>query len=210
ARRAGRPQAHAHLAGGARVALGGVAGSGLLADQHVAQALEVVQRIVDRQHGAAGKAEDEIHTLSLQALQHDPRPSLFHDRLPPWGPRDGPHTPHRSARPGTAGSPLVNRSFTSGLLHGRPEMAPIPPTARHAPAQPGRPSSTAPSRAASCRGQAFGAPSAEASRVRMRAWAALSRAIGIMNGEQETYVMPTLWQNSTDDGSPPCSPQIPT
>ena len=46
--------------------------------------------------------------------------------------------------------------------------------------------------------------------MRMRAWAALSRAIGIMNGEQETYVMPTLWQNSTDDGSPPCSPQMPT
>src|SRR2546422_4598781 len=43
----------------------------------------------------------------------------------------------------------------------------------------------------------------------MRACAALSRAIGIMNGEHDTYVMPTLWQNSTDEGSPPCSPQMP-
>ncbi len=39
---------------------------------------------------------------------------------------------------------------------------------------------------------AFGAPSADASRARRRACAALSRAIGIMNGEQDTYVMPTL------------------
>jgi hypothetical protein len=38
----------------------------------------------------------------------------------------------------------------------------------------------------------LGAPSAEASRVRMRACAALRRAIGIMNGEHDTYVMPTL------------------
>jgi hypothetical protein len=38
----------------------------------------------------------------------------------------------------------------------------------------------------------LGAPSAEASRTLMRACAALSRAIGIMNGEHETYVMPTL------------------
>src|SRR5437660_6261577 len=63
-----------------------------------------------------------------------PRRSLLHARPPPWGPRDGPHTPHRSARPATAGSPLVDRCFTSGLLHGGPEIAPIPPplgTPRH-------------------------------------------------------------------------------
>ena len=42
------------------------------------------------------------------------------------------------------------------------------------------------------------------------ACAAASLAIGTRNGEQETYVKPSLWQNSTEDGSPPCSPQIPT
>src|SRR5438105_2750659 len=67
-----------------------------------------------------------------------PRRSLLHARPPPWGPRDRPHTPHRSARPGTAGSPLVDRCFTRGLLHGRPETPPLPPTAPHAPAHPAR------------------------------------------------------------------------
>src|SRR5438105_15924187 len=76
-----------------------------------------------------------------------PRRSLLHERPPPWGPRDRPHTPHRSARPGTAGSPLVDRCFTRGLLHGGPEIAPIPPTARHAPPHPARPPSLAPPRA---------------------------------------------------------------
>lgn len=41
------------------------------------------------------------------------------------------------------------------------------------------------------------------------ACAAARRAIGTRKGEQETYVSPSLWQNSTDDGSPPCSPQMP-
>ncbi len=42
------------------------------------------------------------------------------------------------------------------------------------------------------------------------ACAAANLAIGTRNGEQDTYVKPTLWQNSTDEGSPPCSPQIPS
>ena len=111
-----RHQAHAHLAGRPRVALGGVAGGRLLADEDVAQPLEVVQRVVDRQHGAAGQAEDEVDTLALQTLQHDSRPWQFHSTI----------------------------SYV------------------------------------------LGAPSAEASRSLMRAWAALRRAMGIMNGEHDT------------------------
>ena len=44
----------------------------------------------------------------------------------------------------------------------------------------------------------------------MFAWAAASLAIGTLNGEHETYVNPMLWQNSIVEGSPPCSPQIPS
>lgn len=40
--------------------------------------------------------------------------------------------------------------------------------------------------------------------LRMLACAAARRAIGTRKGEQETYVSPILWQNSTDEGSPPC------
>jgi hypothetical protein len=44
----------------------------------------------------------------------------------------------------------------------------------------------------------------------IEAWAAASLAIGTLKGEQLTYVKPALKQNSTEAGSPPCSPQIPT
>src|SRR3989344_9294720 len=45
--------------------------------------------------------------------------------------------------------------------------------------------------------------------LRSAACAAANLAIGTLNGEQETFVRPILWQNSTEAGSPPCSPQIP-
>src|SRR5262249_37054338 len=57
-------------------------GGRLLADQDVAQPLEVVQRVVDRQHGAAGQAEDDLHALALQALQNDSRPWQLQFTLP--------------------------------------------------------------------------------------------------------------------------------
>ena len=44
----------------------------------------------------------------------------------------------------------------------------------------------------------------------MEACAAARRAIGTRKGEQLTYVSHALKQNSTEAGSPPCSPQIPT
>ena len=83
---AGRPrgdEAHADPAGRARVALGRVAGGRLLADQDVAQPLEVVQRVVDRQDRAAGQAEDEIDAFPLQTLEQDPRPWQLHGFLRP-------------------------------------------------------------------------------------------------------------------------------
>ena len=79
---------------------------------------------------------------------------------------------------------LAPGSFTlTSIYSGAPKWPPNPPRS----GRPGR--AVAPlddSR------HAFGAPSADASRARRRACAALSRAIGIMNGEQDTYVMPTL------------------
>src|SRR5438105_2841373 len=62
-----------------------------------------------------------------------PRRSLLHARPPPWGPRDRPHTPHRSARPATPGPPPVARSSTRAPLHGRPDLAPLPAAPRPAP-----------------------------------------------------------------------------
>src|ERR1022692_1619896 len=42
------------------------------------------------------------------------------------------------------------------------------------------------------------------------ACAAAKRAIGTRKGLQLTYVRPRRWQNSTELGSPPCSPQMPS
>lgn len=42
------------------------------------------------------------------------------------------------------------------------------------------------------------------------ALAADNLAIGTLKGEQLTYSKPIIWQNSMDDGSPPCSPQMPS
>ena len=61
-----RRHAHADPAGGVRVAAGGVPGALLVADQHVAQLLRVEKRVVDRQHGAAGDAEDDVDVELLQ------------------------------------------------------------------------------------------------------------------------------------------------
>ena len=45
-------------------------------------------------------------------------------------------------------------------------------------------------------------------RLPSAAWAAANRAIGKRNGEQDTSSSPTSWQNETEAGSPPCSPQM--
>ena len=72
-RRTRGDQADAGPAGRPGVALGRVPGGRLLADEDVAYALEVVQDVVDRQHGPAGQAEDEVHAFALQALEQYPR-----------------------------------------------------------------------------------------------------------------------------------------
>ena len=69
---AGTRSGHADpdLAGGVRVAAGGVAGALLVADQHVAQLLRVEQRVIDRQHRAARNAEDDLDVEFLQRPDH--------------------------------------------------------------------------------------------------------------------------------------------
>jgi len=70
---------------------------------------------------------------------------------------------------------LAPGSLTDSSILGAPTWPPIPPRSR----RPGK--AVAP---LGC--YALGAPSADASRARRRACAADSRAIGIMNGEQDT------------------------
>ena len=61
-----RRHAHADLAGGVRVSTGGMPRALLVADQHVTQLLRVEKRVVDRQHGTAGDAEDDVDVELLQ------------------------------------------------------------------------------------------------------------------------------------------------
>ena len=70
---AGGHQHHARLAGGAGVALGGVGRALLVAHQDVAQARLVEQGVVDRQHRAAGIAEQVGHALVDQGAHDDLR-----------------------------------------------------------------------------------------------------------------------------------------
>ena len=65
---AGRDQHHADLAGRAGIAFGGVHRAALLAHQDVLDLLLLEQLVVDRQHGAAGVAEDVLHALVGQRL----------------------------------------------------------------------------------------------------------------------------------------------
>ena len=63
--------ADAHLAGGARVALGREGRVLLVPHQHVADVV-VVERVVQRERDAAGIAEDAIHAFPDQAFQQHP------------------------------------------------------------------------------------------------------------------------------------------
>ena len=64
-------QRHAHLAGGARIAIGCVHGGLLVAHQHVLDAFLLVQRVVDVEHRAAGVAPEVLDPLGLQAANED-------------------------------------------------------------------------------------------------------------------------------------------
>ena len=64
--RAGGHQAHAHLASGQRIALGGMAGGLLVAHEHETELRAVVDLMVDGQDRAAGDAEDVLDAEILQ------------------------------------------------------------------------------------------------------------------------------------------------
>ena len=64
-------QRHADLAGGARVAVGGVHGGLLVAHQHVLDRVLLVQRVVDVEHRAAGVAPEVLDAFGLQAADED-------------------------------------------------------------------------------------------------------------------------------------------
>ena len=69
-----RPGGHEHdpdLAGRACIAFGGMDGAALLPDQDVTQRVLLEQRVVDRQDGATGIAEDEFYALVHQRLEDD-------------------------------------------------------------------------------------------------------------------------------------------
>ena len=68
---AGGDQHHARAAGRAGVALGGVGRALLVAHQHVAQARLMEEGVVDRQHRAAGIAEQVGDALVDQGADHD-------------------------------------------------------------------------------------------------------------------------------------------
>ncbi len=65
---AGGDEQHADLAGRAGVALGRMGRAAFLAHEHMADLVLAEQRIVDRQHGAAGIAEDVFDALVLHRL----------------------------------------------------------------------------------------------------------------------------------------------
>ncbi|CAH2600075.1 protein of unknown function [Rhodovastum atsumiense] len=69
--RAAGHQHHAHLAGGAGIALGGVHGRLFMAHQDVADGVLLEQRIVDRQDRSAGVTEYDLYTLILERTQEN-------------------------------------------------------------------------------------------------------------------------------------------
>ncbi len=83
-----RPAGHQHdadLAGRAGIAFGGVDGGLLMPHQDVAQMILLVERVVDRQYGAAGIAENDINALVAQRLDDHLRPNHLlrrHDTSP--------------------------------------------------------------------------------------------------------------------------------
>ena len=69
--RAGRHQHAADLAGRARIAFRRMHGALLVAHQHMLQAVRLLeQRVVDRQHGTARIAEQMLHALVGERLDH--------------------------------------------------------------------------------------------------------------------------------------------
>ena len=84
--RVGRPRPGgdehaADLAGAPRIALGGMDGGLLVAHQDVAQAVEAVEHVVDRQHRPAGVAEYMLHPVVHHGAEHHLRADHLLARL---------------------------------------------------------------------------------------------------------------------------------
>jgi hypothetical protein len=106
----GSNQHDAGLAGRAGIAFGSMSRSGLVADEDVADLFMLEQRVVDRQHRAAGVAEDIFDPLTDQAFhQYVGAAALFaHFAIPLLLPV-GEDLPPEKDEPGTgdcAGLPL--------------------------------------------------------------------------------------------------------
>ena len=76
--RPGGDQNHANTAGGTGVAFGRMDGAALLANQDMANGVLLEQRIIDRQHGAAGIAENNLYALVLEGTKKDFCSRLIH------------------------------------------------------------------------------------------------------------------------------------
>jgi len=74
----GGHERHAHLVGGASVAVGGVHRALLVTHQDVLDLVLLEQLVVDEQHGAPGVAEHVFDPLFLQAAHHDFGAGEFH------------------------------------------------------------------------------------------------------------------------------------
>ena len=68
---AGGDQGHADVARGARIAIGSMHGSLLVAHQHVLHGVLLVERVVNVENCATGIAPDVLHAFGLQGLDEN-------------------------------------------------------------------------------------------------------------------------------------------
>ncbi len=111
----GGDQDAADLAGRAGIALGGMDGGLLVADEDVAQLVLLEDGVVDRQHSPAGIAEDHLYALLDQRLEHHLRAG---HRLGVDGGRRGCRCGHRS-NSGCSKKRLLYRWFVGRGVVGR-------------------------------------------------------------------------------------------
>ena len=120
---------HADLARGLCVALGRVPAAGLVAHEDVSQAA-VYERVVGRQVGAAGEAEDDLHALRLQTFHHGIDRAHLIDLLPSARNRQKSQcTSGFSAH--SAASKRTARNFARSFPADRPALKLKRPRVRH-------------------------------------------------------------------------------
>ena len=81
---AGGDEHHANLAAAARIAFGGMHGGLFMANENMADAILLEQRIINRQHGAAGIAKDHLYPQIGEGLHNNVGAGHFraHDLYP--------------------------------------------------------------------------------------------------------------------------------